>query len=89
MSLDIGFGKTSVAIKLPSGTFLAVCRRAVAAVVDILTDKPLSFAQSCQCQCKHQLCKPCFLSLVILLERVIQWPRYDALKETHGAFLLA
>ena len=68
MFLDIGYGRTSIVIKLPSGMCLAVCRKAIAiaAAVSRLIDKPLSFVQLYQCLYKHQLCRPCFLSLVIL-----------------------
>ena len=89
MFLDIDYGRTSIVIKLPSGMYLVVCRRAAASAVGRLTDKPLSFVQLYQCLYKHQLCTPCFLSLVILLERASQWPRYDALMGSHAAFLLA
>ena len=71
-SLDIDQGETPEviavdAIQPPSGMFLAVCRKAAAAI-DRLTGEPYShhkldslcFAQQFQCQYKHQLCKPCF-----------------------------
>ena len=71
-SLDIGQGGTFEvivvdAIQPPSGKFLAVYRKAVAAN-DRLTDEPdshhkldsLGFTRQFQCLYKHQLCKPCF-----------------------------